>query len=189
MYALTKKVQEDMGAVFARAYNFPVVALRYFNAYGPRQSLSNPYTGVCAIFISRLKNKNPPVIYEDGKQTRDFISVHDIVRANILAMEAKTKGFHTYNVGTGQPLTIEKIAVFLAGYMGLDIAPQITRKYRQGDIRHCYADITRIKKNLCFSPEIDFAVGMKELLEWSKGIKAKDRFTLMEKELLQKGLL
>jgi dTDP-L-rhamnose 4-epimerase len=189
IYALTKRVQEDMAAVFARAYNFPVTALRYFNAYGPRQSLSNPYTGVCAIFISRIKNKKSPVVYEDGKQARDFISVHDIVRANIFAMKAAGDGFKAYNVGSGRPVAIKELAVSLAGYMGRDIPPHITHKYRKGDIRHCYADITRIEKDLGFTPETDFTVGMKELLEWSKGIKARDKFSIMQKELLKKGLL
>jgi len=189
IYALTKKVQEDMGAVFSRAYNFPVIALRYFNAYGPRQSLSNPYTGVCAIFISRLKNKRPPVIYEDGKQIRDFISVYDIAMANIIAMKARINGFNVYNVGSGRPRAIKEIAVSLAEYMGSHISPRISRKYRKGDIRHCYADITRMKNDLGFKPHVDFAKGMKELLDWSKEIKAKDRFTSMEKELLKKGLI
>lgn len=189
IYAITKRVQEDIGAIFSKAYNFPVVSLRYFNAYGPRQSLSNPYTGVCAIFISRLKNRKPPVIYEDGNQTRDFISVRDIAGANILAMNFRGDGFHAYNVGTGTPISIKDIATSLAGHMGLDISPDITFRYRKGDIRHCYADITKIKRELGFSPQVSFTSGMKELLEWSKGIKAKDKFGIMEKELLRKGLL
>lgn len=189
VYALTKKVQEDMSAIFAGAYNFPVISLRYFNAYGPRQSLSNPYTGVCAIFISRLRNKKPPVLYEDGKQTRDFISVHDIVRANLLAMKSKTDSFNVYNVGTGHPISIRELATSLAEYLGSDISPDITQKYRKGDIRHCYADISKIEKDLGFRPKIDFADGVRELLAWSKGIKARDRFAIMERELLKKGLL
>ena len=189
IYALTKAVQEDMGAIFSRAYSFPVAALRYFNAYGPRQSLSNPYTGVCAIFISRLKNKKNPIVYEDGKQTRDFISVYDIARANVLAMESKITGFRNYNIGTGCPISIKDIAISLAKYMGVNIMPRIINKYRKGDIRHCYADSSKIERELGFRPKIDFAKGMKELIEWSKGINAKDRFSIMEKELLEKGLL
>lgn len=189
IYALTKKVQEDMGAIFAQTYNFPVISLRYFNAYGPRQALSNPYTGVCAIFISRLKNKKPPIIYEDGRQTRDFISVHDIVRANIMAMKFNNNGFKAYNVGSGRPMAIKDVAIRLAEYMKSNISPQLTQKYRKGDIRHCYADISKIEKDLSFRPQISFDTGMKELLEWAKGIKAEDKFAFMENELLKRGLL
>lgn len=189
IYALTKRVQEDMGAVFSKAYNFPVISLRYFNVYGPRQSLSNPYTGVCAIFISRLKNRKAPVVYEDGGQTRDFISVHDVAMANIFSMKAKIGGFNTYNVGTGRQMAVKEIATRLAGYMGSRISPQITQKYRKGDIRHCYADTTRIEKDMGFRPKTHFDSGMRELLEWSKKVKARDRFSFMERELFKKGLL
>jgi dTDP-L-rhamnose 4-epimerase len=189
IYALTKKVQEDMAVIFSRAYKFPVISLRYFNVYGPRQSLSNPYTGVCAIFIARLKNRRPPVIYEDGKQSRDFVSVHDIVRANILAMESKDNNFKVYNVGSGNRKTIQEVATSLAKHLGSRIVPSITNRYRCGDIRHCYADIASIQRELGFRPHVNFETGMKGLLDWARGVRATDKFSQVQRELRMKGLL
>jgi len=189
IYAITKKVQEDMVLSIGRTYNIPTVALRFFNVYGPRQALSNPYTGVCAIFISRIKNNHPPVIYEDGLQTRDFVSVHDIVDANILAMNKKEADYQTFNVGSGVPISIREIAEVLSRLYKKSISPKITNQYRKGDIRHCFSDITKIKKTLGFKPKITFRDGMKELIEWSKTERAKDGFRKAKLELKRKGLL
>jgi dTDP-L-rhamnose 4-epimerase len=174
--------------VIGKTYGIPTVCLRYFNVYGPRQSLSNPYTGVAAIFMSRLKNGNPPIINEDGLQTRDFISVHDIARANILAMEKSAGDYESFNVGTGNPITIKYLAEYLAKLYGVKIKPEIRYQFRKGDVRHCYADITKIKSKLGFTPKVKVEDGLKELVEWSRGVKAVDRYDQAEKELKAKGL-
>lgn len=189
IYALSKKAQEDMCVMIGRAYGIPAVALRYFNVYGPRQSLSNPYTGVAAIFMSRIKNNHRPVIYEDGFQTRDFISVHDVVSANIAAMENTEADYRVFNVGTGQPLTIKSIAETLAKLYGKDIKPEITNKFRKGDVRHCYADISSIKNVLNWEPKVSFEDGMRELIEWSRNAESVDRFEEAVAELKEKGLV
>jgi len=188
IYAFTKRDQEDMVLNIGRAYDIPVVALRYFNVYGPRQSLSNPYTGVLAIFMSRLVNDNPPVIYEDGLQSRDFISVHDIVEANILAMERKEADHHVFNVGCGKPRSILSIAQALAKMLGKTIEPEVTNQYRKGDIRHCYADTSLIHETIGFLPKVSLEAGIEELIEWSNGAEAIDRFEEARKELKSKGL-
>ncbi len=188
IYAISKKDQEEMCLAVGRAYGIPVVALRYFNIYGPRQALSNPYTGVCAIFSSRIKNGNPPMIFEDGLQTRDFISVHDIVRANLLVMKKSKADYEMFNVGTGKPVSILEIANVLSKLYGNKIKPEILNKFRAGDIRHCFADISKIKK-LGFLPEISFTDGMRELVEWGKVQDAEDRSEVAYHELIEKGLI
>lgn len=189
IYGITKKVQEDMVLNIGKAYNIPSVALRFFNVYGPRQSLSNPYTGVLAIFMSRIKNGHKPVIYEDGLQSRDFISIHDIVKACIVAMKSETANYQVFNVGTGKPLTIKEVALKLAEFYGSTIEPEITNRFRKGDVRHCYADITRINKSLGFTPGITFETGICELIEWSKSAESVDKFDKAAEELAQKGLI
>ena len=188
IYALSKKNQEDMALMIGKTYGIPTIALRYFNVYGPRQSLSNPYTGVAAIFMSRLKNNNRPVIYEDGLQTRDFVSVHDIAVANIIVMDSKKADYEVFNVGSGVPRSIKSIAEDLAKLMGKKLQPDVTKKFRKGDIRHCFADISKIKK-LGFNPSVSFEEGMKELIEWSSSMKAEDKFDQAAKELKNKGLI
>jgi dTDP-L-rhamnose 4-epimerase len=188
IYAISKKDQEEMCLVVGRAYGIPTVALRYFNIYGPRQALSNPYTGVCAIFSSRIKNNKPSIIFEDGDQTRDFISVHDIVQANILVMERSTADFEMFNVGTGIPVSILDIARTLANLYGSDIIPDVVNKYRSGDIRHCYADISKIRK-LGFTPSVSFKDGMRELVDWGRMQDSEDRSEVAYNELKGKGLV
>lgn len=190
IYAITKKNQEEMVLNIGKAYGIPSVALRYFNVYGPRQSLSNPYTGVAAIFLSMIKNNNKPFIYEDGLQTRDFISVHDIARANILAMEQNSANYEVFNVGNGnKTMTINFIAETIAKACKSSIKPEITCKFRKGDVRHCFSDITKIREKLGFEPKTSFEEGMRELIEWSKGEKAVDNADKAAKELKEKGLI
>jgi len=189
IYAITKKDQEEMCLNIGKAYKIPTVALRYFNAYGPRQSLSNPYTGVAAIFMSRIKNDNTPVVYEDGMQSRDFVSVHDIVSANILAMEKDEANYEMFNVGFGKPIAIKDIALVLAKLYGKDIKPEISNKFRQGDVRYCYSDITKIKTKLGFEPKVSFEDGMKELIAWARTAKAEDKFEEAAQELKKRGLV
>jgi len=188
IYAITKRDQEEMCLIVGKTYGIPTVALRYFNVYGPRQSLNNPYTGVCAIFSSRIKNNENPVIFEDGFQSRDFISVHDIVAANILAMKSSNANYKVFNVGTGKATTIKEIAELLIKLYNSNVKPEITDKYRAGDIRHCFADISRIK-NIGFEPKISLEEGMKELVEWSKKIKAENKFDKAYEELDKKKLI
>lgn len=189
VYAITKKVQEEMVLNFGKTYHFPVAALRYFNVYGPRQSLSNPYTGVAAIFMSRIKNNNPPVIYEDGLQTRDFVSVRDIVQANILAFEKNTANYEVFNVGAEKPLTILSIAEKLISLMKSDTKPYVTNQFRKGDVRHCFADISKIKTKLGYKPSISFENGMKELVEYSESENAIDNFEKATTELRERALI
>lgn len=189
VYATTKRVQEELVLNLGYTYGIPVVALRYFNVYGPRQSLSNPYTGVGAIFMSRIKNGRRPVVYEDGLQTRDFVSVHDVVRANIRAMECNEADYQAFNVGSGVPLTVSDIAATLAKLYGAAILPEITRRFRKGDVRHCYADISKIRDRLGFDPQVSFEEGMRELIEWSRGADAQDSFDRAARELRDKGLV
>lgn len=189
MYAIGKMVQEEMVLNFGKTYELPTVALRYFNVYGPRQSLSNPYTGVAAIFMSRIKNHKSPVIYEDGLQTRDFISVHDIVEANMLAMEKKEANDEAFNVGTGQGLPVIEIAHILSELYGISVAPEVMFQFRKGDIRHCVADISKIQSYLGFHPKVSFKEGMKELIEYSRTCEAKDHFEQAAQELRSRGLV
>ncbi|HOL22598.1 MAG TPA: SDR family NAD(P)-dependent oxidoreductase [bacterium] len=191
IYAITKKEQEEMSLLIGKTYGIPVVALRFFNVYGPRQSLSNPYTGVAAIFLSRIKNNNPPVIYEDGLQSRDFIWVRDIVNACILSIEKEEANYQVFNVGTGKPVSILEVAQTLIKLLGKasKIKPEILYKFRKGDVRHCYADITKIKKTIGFTPQVSFEEGMKKLINWSKRARAEDKFEKAARELKEKNLV
>ncbi|PID57010.1 nucleoside-diphosphate-sugar epimerase [candidate division KSB3 bacterium] len=188
IYAISKKTQEEMVLNFGQTYGVPSVALRYFNVYGPRQSLSNPYTGVAAIFISRIKHDHAPVVFEDGLQTRDFVSVHDIARANVMAMEHEELAGN-YNIGTGQARSIKSIAETVSSLYGKDIAPEITGTFRKGDIRHCVADISKSRESFGYSPKVTFKEGMKELMEWSATAKSADRFDEAREELKKRGLV
>ncbi|MDI6757064.1 MAG: GDP-mannose 4,6-dehydratase [Endomicrobiia bacterium] len=188
IYALTKKAQEEMSLVIGRTYKIPTTVMRFFNVYGPRQSLSNPYTGVAAIFMSRIKNANRPVIYEDGLQSRDFIYVGDIVKGLILAMNKKSADYEVFNLGAGRPVAIKAVADIIAGIYGKDIRPDVTGRYRKGDVRHCFADISKARRALGFKPSTDFASGMRLLCAWAYGEKAMDKYALAARELKEKGL-
>lgn len=189
IYAITKSTQEQMCLSIGRAYKIPTVALRFFNVYGTRQALSNPYTGVLAIFSCRVLNNKPPVIFEDGLQTRDFIHIKDIVQANILAMEKKEADFQIYNVGTGKGTSIVKIAEVLIKKLNLPLKIKVTNRFREGDIRHCFADIAKIKKELGFSPQIIIEEGIDDLISWLKNQSAIDKISQMEQELKARGLI
>ncbi len=165
--------------------------MRYFNVYGSRQSLSNPYTGACAIFTSRILNNKPPYIFEDGNQTRDFIHAKDIAKANLSALEHTSADYKAINIGTGKPITIVKLAETLAKlYSKPSLKPHISNGYRKGDIRHCYADITRARKLLNFEPTVSLREGLTELSQWAKTHDwgATDLFEKALKELKEKHL-
>jgi dTDP-L-rhamnose 4-epimerase len=189
VYALGKYVQERMCLIVGRAYNIPTVALRFFNVYGPRQSLSNPYTGVLAIFASRYLNGKPPLIFEDGLQQRDFVSVHDVVRACRLCLETAAAVDQVLNIGSGHACTIIALAELMASALGCDaIAPEISGKYRMGDVRHCFADISRARALIGYEPEIDLEHGILELAGWLDGQQAEDHFDRATEELNTRGL-
>ena len=187
IYAISKKDQEEIVLNLAKAYKLPAVALRFFNVYGPRQSLSNPYTGVCAIFQSRIKNDNPTLIYEDGLQTRDFVSVKDIVAANILVMNSKDADYQYFNVGTGRSTSVLDIAKTLSRLYGKEPKVIIKNEYRIGDIRHCFADISKIKK-IGFKPSVNFDDGMREMVEWGKRASSIDKVNEADKLLAKMNL-
>ncbi len=189
VYALSKYDQEKLCLMAGRAYNFPSVALRFFNAYGTRQALSNPYTGVLAIFASRLLNNNPPMIFEDGHQLRDFVHVKDVAYACRLAMEKPEAHGEVFNIGSGHPYTIHQIALKLAKVMKKqNIRPQVTGKYRVGDIRHCFADLTKARNMLGYEPRIKFEDGLAELAEWLEDQIAVDKVNEASNELASRGL-
>ncbi|MBN1587220.1 MAG: NAD-dependent epimerase/dehydratase family protein [Candidatus Omnitrophica bacterium] len=187
VYAVSKKDQEELCLIVGRAYNIPTVALRYFNVYGPRQSLSNPYTGVCAIFSSRIKNDNPPIVNEDGHQSRDFVHVRDIVQANLLVMREERANYQAFNVGTGAPTTVLQIAETLAKLYGREVKPEIAARFRAGDIRHCVSDASKLRA-LGFKPTRNLEEGLKELVEWAEDVRAVDLVDRAEAELKEKGL-
>lgn len=168
IYAINKRDHEEMFLVVGRALNIPTVALRLFNTYGSRQSLHNPYTGVAAIFISRLMKDLPPRIFEDGLQQRDFVHVYDVANAFATALEADTEIYDVFNVGSGSAVTIKQVADTLADLMKKKIAPIISNEYRVGDIRHCFANIKKIETVFGFKPQKNFEQGMMELIDWVK---------------------
>jgi dTDP-L-rhamnose 4-epimerase len=189
IYALSKFDQERMCLLVGEAYGIATTALRFFNVYGTRQALSNPYTGVLAIFASRLLNNNPPAIFEDGLQQRDFVSVYDIARACRLALETPEAAGEVFNVGSGQPRTVREIAAKLAKVVGKEnIQPEILGKYRVGDIRHCYADIGKARRVLGFEPQVRLEDGLVELSSWLASQAAVDRVAQASAELSARGL-
>jgi dTDP-L-rhamnose 4-epimerase len=189
VYALSKYDQEQMCLMVGRAYGLPTVALRFFNAYGPYQSLSNPYTGVLAIFASRLLNRKRPIIFEDGRQLRDFVSVYDVAQACRLALEVEAAQNLIFNVGSGQSITVAEVARKLAHVLGKRIDPEITGNYRVGDIRHCYPDISLAARVLGYRPAVKLEEGMEDLAEWLERQTAHDRFNEMQAELASRGLV
>ena len=188
IYALSKYDQEKLCLIAGSAYKIPTVALRFFNVYGTRQALSNPYTGVLAIFASRLLNGKSPLIFEDGKQKRDFVHVKDVARACVASLELSAADGEVFNVGSGNQYTINEIATKLAKVMNVNISPEITGKYRVGDIRHCFSDNSKIEKMLNFSPKVKFEDGLAELAEWLKDQTAEDNIAKASKELATRGL-
>ncbi len=189
IYALSKYDQERMCLIVGRAYQIPTVALRFFNVYGTRQALSNPYTGVMAIFASRLMNHNPPKIFEDGLQQRDFVSVRDVARACRLALETRGAAGAVFNIGSGRHYSIKGLAHRIAAVMGQEeIEPEITNTYRVGDVRHCFADISLAQQVLGYAPRVDLVEGLSELVAWLESQVAEDRVDQASAELAARGL-
>jgi dTDP-L-rhamnose 4-epimerase len=188
IYALTKFDQERASLVVGAAYGIPTVALRLFNTYGTRQALSNPYTGVLAIFAARLLNDRPPLIFEDGLQRRDFVSVHDVARVFALALERDAADGESMNVGSGRSVTVREIGEQLAATVGKRIEPEVTGEYRVGDIRHCFADIVLARERLGYEPQVSLEDGLVELAAWLEGQVADDRVDAAASELADRGL-
>src|SRR5262245_1070522 len=188
IYAINKRDHEEMFLAIGAAYGMPAVALRFFNVYGERQSLSNPYTGVAAIFSSRLLNDNRPLVFEDGGQTRDFIDVRDIASCCALALTQDGADGRTVNVGTGVPTSVVEVAHTIARGLGKEIEPDVVGKYRAGDIRHCYADPALAQRLLGFRAEIPFEAGMQDLLRWLEGQEAEDSVDAAREALVARGL-
>ena len=188
VYAVTKFDQERLCLLYGASYDVPAVSLRLFNTFGPRQALSNPYTGVAAIFSSRILNDKAPVVYEDGHQRRDFVHVADVARAFRLALERDGADGRAVNVGSGDSVTILEVADALAQVLGKDIAPDLPGIHRAGDTRHCFADITLARELLGFEPEADREEALAELAQWLETQPATDRFDRAAEELAERGL-
>jgi dTDP-L-rhamnose 4-epimerase len=188
VYALSKFDQECLCLMMGRAYHIPTVALRFFNVFGTRQALSNPYTGVLAIFASRLLNDRPPVIFEDGAQRRDFVSVQDVVQACRLALEAPDAAGQAFNIGSGWSYTVSEAAGMMASVLGKPIPPEMTGEYRVGDIRHCFADVTLAREALGYAPQVTLEDGLDELAGWLREQTADDRVDDARGELAARGL-
>ncbi|MCF6368608.1 NAD-dependent epimerase/dehydratase family protein [Rhizobium halophilum] len=190
IYALTKYAQEKQVLIFGEAYNVEAVALRLFNVFGAGQALSNPYTGVLANFASRLANGQPPTIFEDGQQRRDFVHVRDVARAFRLALEQPSVNGHVINVGSGQAYTVEEVATLLAEAMDVpEIKPEIMNKARLGDIRNCFADISKARDLLGFEPQYKLENSLGPFVEWVRGTQAIDRGAEMRRQLEERGLV
>jgi dTDP-L-rhamnose 4-epimerase len=188
IYAINKRDHEEMFLTVGAAYGIPAVALRFFNVYGERQALSNPYTGVAAIFASRLLNDRPPLVFEDGRQTRDFIDVRDITRACSLALAHDGADGRTVNLGTGVATSVLDVAEVIARGLGKEIEGEVVEQYRAGDIRHCYADPRLAEELLGFRAEIPFERGMQDLLAWLEGQEAADAVDAAREALVARGL-
>jgi dTDP-L-rhamnose 4-epimerase len=189
VYALGKYDQERMCLMFGEAYDIPTVALRFFNVYGTDQALSNPYTGVLAIFASRLLNDRAPLIFEDGHQRRDFVSVHDVVQACMRAIERPGADGRAVNIGSGTSVTVREVAERLSAVLNKEhIEPQVTGKYRVGDVRHCFADISLASEALGFAADVELDDGLAELAQWLEGQVAHDQVDSAAAELAARGL-
>ncbi len=189
IYAITKRDQEETCLSIGREFGIPTIALRFFNVYGPRQALSNPYTGVCAIFESRIRNGKEPIVFEDGQQTRDFVSVKDVVRACVLAGQKSAPAYQSMNIGTGRPTSVLQIAQSLLELHGRELPLRIENAYRAGDVRHCVADIRRAEKLLGYKPKVELRDGLAEFILWSQSQSPQDSSEDAYAELVQHGLV
>lgn len=189
VYAITKKTQEEMFLTVGRTYGIAATVLRYFNVYGSRQAVSNPYTGVGKIFATQLAQGKSPVIYEDGLQTRDFIHVSDVVRANLFTLKSEKADDEIFNVGTGRSTTILEMAEAVAKRFGAGTTFAPSLHCRAGDVRHCWADITKIRELLGFEPRTVFPAGLEDLLSTEQAVENDDASALVQSELSQRGLI
>jgi len=188
IYAISKRDQEEVSICIGQAYRIPTTALRFFNVYGSGQSLSNPYTGIITIFASRIRSGKPPLVYEDGLESRDFVHVSDAVNACVLAMTSTSADYQVINVGHGTAISVLEMARIMIREMKADLEPQVIGKYRVGDIRHCCADLKRAKQCLGYQPQVSFTDGLREFLNWAQNMKLEDRLESATTELKRRGL-
>jgi dTDP-L-rhamnose 4-epimerase len=189
VYAITKVDQERLVLTWAQQTGIPAIALRYSCTYGPRQSIFNPYTGVIAIFCIRLLNGRPPVLYEDGYQTRDLCFVEDIARANLFAATTNKLDGLAVNVGSGKAATIREIARLISDALNIHIEPTVPGAFRPGEMRHLISDITRIR-SLGFTPQVDLETGIARYLDWIRAqADVRDYFAAAESILRAKGIV
>ena len=189
LYGITKQNQEQMVLNICKSLSIPAVAFRYQNVYGPGQSLKNPYTGILSIFSTQIRNGNSISIFEDGMESRDFVYIDDVVQATVLGIESDAAAYEVFNVGSGVATPVLQVAETLKSYYGASIAIQVTGNFRLGDIRHNYADLTKIKKVLGFEPRFDFATGVRRFVDWviSQDVM-EDRYSQSIAEMKAKGL-
>ena len=188
VYAVGKRDHEELTLAVGRAYGIPATALRFFNVYGPRQALSNPYTGVAAIFSARLLNGRAPVVFEDGRQSRDFVHVGDVAAAVRASLEPGVADFEALNVASGRSISVADVASTLADVLGVDLEPEIRNEYRAGDIRHCFGDASRAHAVLDWQPQVAFETGMRELASWLADQQPVDRVDEATDALARRGL-
>ncbi len=189
VYGISKRDTEELALVLGEAYGIETVALRYLNTYGPRQALGNPYTGVAAIFSSRLLSGKRPLVFEDGQQIRDPIHVSDVVRATRAAMEAPDAPGGAFNVATGNRIRIVELAQTLAGLIAPELEPEISGEFRAGDIRHCYASTEAARELLGFEAEVSLDDGLPELAAWVASQTVTDKADEALAELRARGLV
>ncbi len=189
IYGITKQMQEEMCMVVGKSLNIPVVAYRYQNVYGPGQSLKNPYTGILSIFSTIIKNGNKINIFEDGNESRDFVFIDDIVDATILGIEKEKANYESFNVGTGGCTTVIEVANTLKEKYKSDTEIEISGNYRLGDIRHNYADLTKINAKLGFTPKVSFDEGISKFVAWvNQQEVVEDQYQKSIDEMKKKGL-
>ncbi|MGH2536599.1 MAG: NAD-dependent epimerase/dehydratase family protein [Candidatus Promineifilaceae bacterium] len=188
IYAASKQTQELLVGLVGQSYDFPAVILRLFNVYGPRQALDNPYTGVINAFLSRLKAGKAPLVYEDGRESRDFVHVADVVQALVLALGVPAGALELpFNVGSGRALNMLAVAEMLSKLSG-GPAPAVSGQYRAGDIRHCFADLGRSQALLGYQPQVDFESGLADLVSYLAAEDWDDRSDEAQRELRRRGL-
>lgn len=189
IYGITKQVQEQMFMVMGKSLNIQAVAFRYQNVYGAGQSLSNPYTGILSIFSTRIKNENDINIFEDGKESRDFVYVDDVVEATILGIEKDEANYEVFNVGLGEAIDVNTVASTLVKQYGSNSKITISGNYRLGDIRDNYADLTKIKSKLGFEPKVSFEEGIRRFTTWVENQEVvEDKYEKSIEEMKEKGL-
>jgi dTDP-L-rhamnose 4-epimerase len=188
VYAVGKRDHEELTLAVGRAYGIPATALRFFNVYGTRQALSNPYTGVAAIFSARLLNGRAPVVFEDGRQSRDFVHVSDVAAAVVAALEPAAATYEAVNVARGESVSVAQVAETLARVLDVDVEPEVRNEYRAGDIRHCFGDPSRARRLLGWEARVTFDDGMRELAAWLAGQTAVDRVDEATDALARRGL-
>jgi dTDP-L-rhamnose 4-epimerase len=189
IYGVTKQVQEQMFMITGKSLNIDAVALRFQNVYGAGQSLSNPYTGILSIFSTRILNGNDINIFEDGKESRDFVYIDDVIDSIVLSITHPAAAGKVYNVGTGIQIDVNTVAKTLVDIYESSSKITISGNYRVGDIRHNYADLSKIKNDLSFSPKVSFDLGMKLFTSWVREQSIQeDLYDNSIKEMREKGL-